>query len=146
MCLIVQSLEQIQRFYGKSYKTIILNCVTKLIFSGCEISDCKYISEMVGTIHIPKSSRNFNETNNINQADGDIRKKQDSQSESSGEISSSNTVPLSLIMPAELRQLKRDKAILIQSNKKAAIIPLKPFFETVSRANTLESSKTADLI
>ena len=112
--------------------------MTKLIFSGCEISDCKYISEMVGTSHIPKSSRHFNETHHINQADGDIRKKQDSQSESSGESASSNTVPLSLIMPAELRQLKRDKAILIQRNKKAAIIPLKPFFETVSRANEMK--------
>ena len=61
ICLVMQSLAQLEFIYGKEITRIILeNCSYKIILNANDAESRRYISELIGTAVIPKASFSTN--------------------------------------------------------------------------------------
>jgi type IV secretory pathway TraG/TraD family ATPase VirD4 len=61
VCLLIQSIAQLDKFYGEHDRRIILdNCQFICIFRANDAETQKYLSDLIGTVKIPQKSHTYN--------------------------------------------------------------------------------------
>lgn len=126
LCLVVQSMDQLKMVYPNGYKTIVSNCLTKLILSSSEYTDCKYMTDLCGTFSYPVIKAGVSEGSNINAT---IQKNTHSVSDSNSESFSIDIKTNNVIEPTELRELSTNNGVAIMGNKKPFLFEMKAYFD-----------------
>lgn len=132
LCLVVQSIDQLKKYYPNSYSTILSNCLTKIIFSASEKRDCEYFSSILGSRFIPCVQKNVSEGSHQNTSTS-FEKRNLSESDSKGFSYSSSSRKMELVAANEIRTMPKNKAIVVSGNQKPAILHLKPYFELLKQ-------------
>jgi type IV secretory pathway TraG/TraD family ATPase VirD4 len=135
--LAVQSMAQLQTYYPKAWKTIVANCLTKVILSSAETEDCNYISKMCGKYSYPVLKKGVSEGSNINES---VQKNSHTKSDSNSESFAIEIRNDDVIQPSELRELPKDIGVAVIGNSKPFLFKLKAYFSSTKNSNSSRES------